>query len=34
MTYNSKWMRIVELVPVAIAKAEAQAIEDEQRHGE
>jgi hypothetical protein len=34
MTYNSKWMRIVELVPVALAKAEAQAIEHEQRHGE
>jgi hypothetical protein len=34
MTYNSKWTRIVELVPVAIAKGEAEAIEDEQRHGE
>ena len=34
MIYDSRWTRIVELVPVAIAKAEAQAIEDERRHVE
>ena len=31
---DSRWTRIVELVPVAIAKDEAQAIEDERRHVE
>jgi hypothetical protein len=34
MIYDSKWMHIVELMPVAIAKAEARASEDEQRHVE
>src|SRR5260370_5506418 len=34
MICDSKWTHIVELVPVAIAKAEAQAIEDERRHVE